>query len=151
VIYKLLRELLLRTLKGVEEKSISKYIIKETMDDWLDVVDQDVVIVGAGPSGMAAAYYLSKAGLRTTVFERRLSFGGGIGGGAMLFHKLVIEEPADEILKEIRVKAKEVESGVFIVDSAELMAKLASAAIDAGARIIHGVTVDDVIFKREPA
>jgi thiazole biosynthesis enzyme len=150
VIYKLLRELLLRTLKGVEEKSISKYIIKETMDDWLDVVDQDVVIVGAGPSGMAAAYYLSKAGLRTTVFERRLSFGGGIGGGAMLFHKLVIEEPADEILKEIRVKAKEVESGVFIVDSAELMAKLASAAIDAGARIIHGVTVDDVIFRENP-
>lgn len=137
-------------IKQVDETKISRYIIKYTMEDWMDIVDSDVVIVGAGPSGLTAAYYLAKAGLKTVVFERRLSFGGGIGGGAMQFHKLVIESPADEILKEMKIRLVQVEDGVYIVDSAEFMAKLATAAIDAGAKVIHGINVDDVIFRENP-
>jgi phytoene dehydrogenase-like protein len=38
----------------------------------------DVVIIGAGPNGMLAAAYLSKAGLKTLVLERRLECGGGL-------------------------------------------------------------------------
>ncbi len=116
----------------------------------MEIVNSDVVIVGAGPSGMTASYYLAKAGKKTVIFERRLSFGGGIGGGAMNFHKVVIETPADEILRDMGVKMKEVEEGVFVVDTAEFMAKLGAAAVDAGAKIIHGVTVDDVIFREDP-
>lgn len=137
-------------IKSVEESKISRYIIEYTMKDWLDLIENDVVIVGAGPSGMAAAYYLAKAGLKTVVFERRLSFGGGIGGGAMLFHKIVIESPADEILREMGIKLIKVEEGVYIVDTAEFMAKLAASTISAGAKIIHGITVDDVIFRENP-
>jgi len=137
-------------IKSVEESKISRYIIEYTMKDWLDLVENDVVIVGAGPSGMAAAYYLAKAGLKTVVFERRLSFGGGIGGGAMLFHKIIIESPADEILREMGIKLIKVEEGVYIVDTAEFMAKLAASTISAGAKIIHGITVDDVIFRENP-
>jgi len=44
----------------------------------------------------------------------------------MLFHKLIIEKPADEILREVNVRLKEVEEGVYVVDSAEFMAKLAN-------------------------
>ncbi|BBG24222.1 sulfide-dependent adenosine diphosphate thiazole synthase [Sulfuracidifex tepidarius] len=137
-------------IKQVDEKKISQYIIKYTMEDWMSIVDSDVVIVGAGPSGMTAAYYLAKAGKKTVIFERRLSFGGGIGGGAMNFHKVVIETPANEIMEEVGVKMKEVEEGVFVVDTAEFMAKLGAAVVDAGAKIIHGVTVDDVIFREDP-
>ncbi len=53
-------------------------IIEESMKDWLDIAEVDVAVVGAGPSGLTAAYYLSRAGLKSVVFERRLSFGGGI-------------------------------------------------------------------------
>ncbi len=137
-------------IKQVDEKKISQYILKYTMEDWMNIVDSDVVIVGAGPSGMTAAYYLAKANKKTVIFERRLSFGGGIGGGAMNFHKVVIETPADEIMEEIGVRMKEVEEGVFVVDTAEFMAKLGAATVDAGAKIIHGVTVDDVIFREDP-
>lgn len=68
-------------IKQVDEIKITRYILKATFEDWMDFSVNDVVIVGAGPSGLAAAYYSAKAGLKTTVFERRLSFGGGIGGG----------------------------------------------------------------------
>jgi len=139
-----------KKVKQVDEVKISRYILKYTFQDWDDIVESDVVIVGAGPSGMAAAYYLAKSGLKTVVFERRLSFGGGIGGGAMLFHKIIIESPADEILREMNVRLTKVEDDVYVVDSSEFMAKLATAAIDAGAKIVHGITVDDVIFRENP-
>jgi thiazole-adenylate synthase len=138
------------SVRRVPESKISRFIVEETMKDWMDLVESDVVIVGAGPSGMTAAYYLAKAGLKTVVFERRLGFGGGIGGGAMQFHRLVIEEPADEVLQEFGVRLKKVDEGVYVVDAAEFMAKLASKAIDAGAKMILGVTVDDVIFREDP-
>jgi len=42
------------------------------------------------------------------------------------------------------------EKGLFIVDTADMMAKLACGAIDAGAKIILGVTVDDLIYRDSP-
>jgi phytoene dehydrogenase-like protein len=38
----------------------------------------DVVIIGGGPNGILAGAYLSKAGLKTLVLERRLECGGGL-------------------------------------------------------------------------
>lgn len=137
-------------IKSVEEETITRIIVRKTMEDWLNIAETDVVIVGAGPSGLTAAMYTAKAGLKTVLFERRLSFGGGMGGGGMQFHKIVVETPADAILREIGCRMEELESGVFVVDAAEMIAKLASKAIDAGAKIILGVTVDDVIYRGDP-
>ncbi|MEM3744916.1 MAG: sulfide-dependent adenosine diphosphate thiazole synthase [Candidatus Bathyarchaeia archaeon] len=137
-------------IRGVEEETITRIIVRKTMEDWLNIADTDVVIVGAGPAGLTAAMYTARAGLRTVLFERRLSFGGGMGGGGMQFHKIVVESPADAILREVGCRMEELEDGLFVVDAAEMMAKLASKAIDAGAKIILGVTVDDVIYRGNP-
>ncbi len=137
--------------ENVSEDKISKLIMEYSMRDWISFVNVDVVIVGAGPAGLTAAKYLAESGLKTIVFERRLTFGGGLGGGGMMFHKIVIEEEAVGILKDFDVRyIKTDEKGLYVVDSFELMAKLASKAIDAGAKIIHGITVDDVIFRTNP-
>ena len=37
----------------------------------------DVAIVGGGPSGIVAAYYLAKAGKKVALFDRKLAPGGG--------------------------------------------------------------------------
>jgi phytoene dehydrogenase-like protein len=37
----------------------------------------DIIIIGAGHNGLVAAYYLSRAGLKTLVLERREIIGGG--------------------------------------------------------------------------
>ncbi len=135
-------------LEGLE-KDITRYIIKYASEDWVKLSSVDVVIVGAGPAGLTAAMYLAKKGYDVVVFERRLSFGGGIGGGGMLFHKIVADKRAIDVLRDARVRYI-VDNDMVVMDSTELMAKLASSALDAGAKIIHGVTVEDVIYREEP-
>ncbi|OWJ54457.1 sulfide-dependent adenosine diphosphate thiazole synthase [Pyrodictium delaneyi] len=131
------------------ETKITRTIVTATAEEWAEIANVDVVIVGAGPAGMTAARYLAEKGLRVVVFERRLSFGGGIGGGGMLFHKIVVDEKTVPILEDFRVRYQK-RNDLYVVDAAELMAKLAAHAIDAGARIIHGVQVDDVIIRYDP-
>jgi len=132
------------------EAKISKIIIKHTLNDWIDLVGSDVVIVGAGPSGLTAAKYIAEKGFSTVVLERRLSFGGGIGGGGMLLHKIVVNDKAKSILEDFNVRYLVDESGLLVLDAAELMGKLAVGALNAGAKIIHGVHVEDVIFRLNP-
>lgn len=133
------------------EVRIARAIWKSTSQDWLDLVDSDVVIVGAGPSGLTAAKYLAQSGLRTVVLERRLSFGGGIGGGGMHLHRIVVDEEARPILDDFKIRHTYLpEYGLYTLDSAELMAKLAAGAIDSGAKVLHGLTVEDLIVRENP-
>jgi thiamine thiazole synthase len=137
-------------VKPVDETFITKAIIKKSAEDWIEFSECDVIVVGAGPAGLTASIYLAKSGLKTLVLERRLSFGGGIGGGGMNFHKLVIESPADDMLREFGCRLEMVDDGIYVTDTAAMMAKLAVGAVDAGAKIILGVVVDDLIFRESP-
>jgi ribulose 1,5-bisphosphate synthetase/thiazole synthase len=46
-------------------------------------VSCDVIVVGAGPSGLVAGWKLAHQGFRTLILERRLSSGDRIWGRAM--------------------------------------------------------------------
>jgi thiamine thiazole synthase len=137
-------------IREVEEEAITRAIVRKAMEDWINFAETDVIVTGAGPAGLTAAMYLAKAELKTLVFERRLSFGGGMGGGGMQLHKLVVQSPADKILKEVGCHLEKLEDGVYVADTAAMMVKLAAGAIDAGAKIIFGVVVDDLIYRDSP-
>ena len=76
------------------EKRVSRGIISTYFDKLEKNLELDVAIVGGGPSGIVAAYYLAKAGLRVALFDRKLSPGGGMWGGAMMFNQIVVLEEA---------------------------------------------------------
>ncbi|MFN3406183.1 MAG: sulfide-dependent adenosine diphosphate thiazole synthase [Caldimicrobium sp.] len=132
------------------ELQINLAILNEGMEDLINYSDVDVVIAGAGPSGLTAAKYLADKGFKVLIYERRLSFGGGIGGGGNMIPKIVVQKEALPIVEDFKIKYKKAENGFFTIDPAELIAKLAVGAIDAGAKIFLGVNVDDVIVRNSP-
>ena len=75
--------------KAMIEKNVSRGIISTYFNKLERNLDLDVAIVGGGPSGIVAAYYLAKAGLKVAQFDRKLSPGGGMWGGAMMFNQIV--------------------------------------------------------------
>jgi len=76
----------------MKETKISRAILEEYNRRLLERLESDVVIVGAGPAGLAAGYYLAKATVKTTIVERKLSVGGGIWGGAAGYNIVTFED-----------------------------------------------------------
>ena len=85
------------------ERNVSRGIISTYFNKLERNLDLDVAIVGGGPSGIVAAYYLAKAGLKVAQFDRKLSPGGGMWGGAMMFNQIVVQEEAMHIIKDFDI------------------------------------------------
>jgi thiazole biosynthesis enzyme len=126
------------------EIDISRAITTEYNRKLTGHLENDVVIVGAGPAGLTAGYYLSKAGYRTALLERKLSVGGGIWGGAAGYNVVVTQDK--EIPDEFEMTSKK-QKGLYIFDSIEFAAALAFKARKAGLEIFNLTEAEDVIIK----
>ncbi|MGZ7070629.1 MAG: sulfide-dependent adenosine diphosphate thiazole synthase, partial [Methanobacterium sp.] len=110
----------------LDDVVISKAIIESFMEDFIDYTDIDVAIGGGGPAGLTAGYYLAKAGLKVALFERKLSIGGGMWGGGMMFNKIVVQEESKRILDEFGIKTMRYEEDYYVADSVESTSTLCS-------------------------
>jgi len=131
----------------LDEITISKAITESFMKDFLEAMEVDVAIGGAGPAGMTAAYYLAREGVKTVVFERQLRVGGGMPGGGMMFNRIVVQEDGKNLLDEFDVQTKEYEKGYYVADSLEATSTICSEAIKAGAKIFNLISVEDVMIR----
>lgn len=129
------------------ETQVTQGIVKTYFDKLEKNLNLDVAIVGGGPSGIVAAYYLAKAGLKVALFDRKLSPGGGMWGGAMMFNQLVIQEQAMDIVREMEINYQPFEDGLYTIDSVESTSSLLYHAVHEGATIFNCYSVEDVVFK----
>lgn len=133
----------------MDEVIISRAIVESYMKDLLDAMELDVAIVGAGPSGLAAAYYLAKEGVRTAIFEKKLSIGGGIWGGGMMFNKIIVQAEGKKILDEFGIATTEYKEGYYVANAVELASTLCSLATKGGVRIFNLLSVEDVVIRED--
>ncbi|MDD5556958.1 MAG: sulfide-dependent adenosine diphosphate thiazole synthase [bacterium] len=133
----------------LDDVAISRAIIEEYTRDFSDSLESDVAIVGAGPAGMVAGYYLARAGRRVAIFERRLSVGGGMWGGGIMFGRCIFQEASRPVLDEIGVRVTRREDGYYVTDSVETVAVLCAAAVKAGARVFNSISTEDVLIRGE--
>jgi len=78
----------------LNEVTIKRAIVDRYFDKFRNNLALDVAIVGGGPLGLVAGYYQSKAGVKTALFERKLSIGGGMWGGGMMYNEIVVQDAA---------------------------------------------------------
>jgi len=130
----------------MKEIEISRIIIEQYHSKLLDCLDNNVVVVGAGPAGLIAGYYLAKNGIKTTVLEKRLSTGGGIWGGAAGYSIIIVEDK--DILDEIGVETKKTR-GLYAADAIEFATALGYRAKKAGAEIFHLTEAVDLVLKED--
>jgi sulfide-dependent adenosine diphosphate thiazole synthase len=131
----------------MDEIVISKAIAQSYFDEFMEYMEVDAAIVGAGPSGLAAAYYLARGGVKTAIFERKLSIGGGMWGGGMMFNRIVVQDEAKFILDEFDIRSKAFQPGYYVADSVEAVSTMCSKAVKAGTRIFNLITVEDVMIR----
>ncbi|KAF2959737.1 MULTISPECIES: sulfide-dependent adenosine diphosphate thiazole synthase [unclassified Thermotoga] len=122
---------------------ISKLIVERYFEKLRNSLELDVAIVGAGPSGLTAAYELAKNGFKVAVFEERNTPGGGIWGGGMMFNEIVLERELENFLKEVEIEY-EVKEDHVVVDSVHFASGLLYRATKAGAIVFNNVSVEDV-------
>lgn len=129
----------------IKETLISEAIIRTYEERLVAALQSTVAVVGGGPAGLMAALRLAAGGIKTTLFERRLSLGGGMWGGGIGRNVIVVQEAAQRILAEIGIRHKPYAPGYYVADSIEAVCKLGAAAKDAGAEILNLFSVEDVL------
>jgi thiamine thiazole synthase len=131
----------------LDETTITRAIIERYTAKLLASLDLDTAIVGGGPAGLVAAYKLADRGFRVALFERKLSLGGGMWGGGMMFNEIVVQEEGRRILDEVQVRAEPYGDGYYTADAIEAVSGLTYRAIRSGARIFNLVSVEDVVAR----
>ncbi len=131
----------------IDEIIVTKAIVEKYTEKFMEALQCDVAIVGAGPSGLVSAYYLAKKGFSVSLFEKKLSLGGGIWGGGMMFNKVVVQKEAVEILDEFGISYEKYDDDHFVADAIEMTGALIYKATKAGARVFNLTNVEDVMIK----
>jgi thiazole biosynthesis enzyme len=132
----------------LEDEKITKAIVERYMNKFLDNLNQDVIIAGAGPAGLTTAYYLAKKGYKVSIFERKLSIGGGMWGGGMMFNEIVVGKDGKKILEEFEINTEKYDEGYYTADSVEAISTICSKAVKAGVKIFNCISVEDVMIDK---
>ena len=133
----------------LDETTISRAIIDRFMEKLKDSLSLDVAVVGGGPAGLMAAYRLAKGGKKVALFERKLSIGGGMWGGGMMFNEIVVQEEGKRILDELSIKVHQYQPGYYTADAVETVSTLCSQAVRSGARIFNLMSIEDVMVREK--
>jgi thiazole biosynthesis enzyme len=133
----------------LRERDITRHIAREYYQEFDQLIESDVIIVGGGPSGLICAHDLARMGIKTVLVEQSLALGGGFWSGGYLMNKATICAPAHKILEEVGVACKQIKEcdGMYMVDPPHATGALIAAAYSAGAKIMNLTRVVDLILR----
>jgi len=136
------------TFKPVREAEVSREMTSRYCNDLMDLAECDVVIVGAGPSGLACAYELSKRpNLKVALIEASVAPGGGGWVGGQLFSAMIVRKPAHLLLDELEIPYDEKENYVVVAHAALFTSTIISKVIKNGVKLYNATAVEDLIIR----
>jgi thiamine thiazole synthase len=131
----------------VGEKEITRTIVAMFGETMADYVDSDVIIIGAGPSGLMAGRDLAKLGIKTLIVEQNNYLGGGYWVGGYMMNPVTVRAPAQKIWDELGVPYRKITEGLYATWGPHACSKLIAAACDAGVRFLQLSKFDDLVLK----
>ncbi len=134
---------------AVGEKDVTKAIVSGFARQFEEYVESDVIVIGAGPSGLMAGREMAGRGLKVLIVERNNYLGGGFWIGGYLMNKVTLRDPAQKVLDELGVPYEEYTDGLYVADGPHACSKLIGAACDAGVKFANLSLFDDVVLREE--
>jgi thiazole biosynthesis enzyme len=134
---------------NVTETEITRTIstmFNETMNEYANC---DVIIIGAGPSGLTASRELGRMSARTLVIEQNNYLGGGYWVGGYMMNPVTVRAPAQKIWEELGVPYRRINDGLYATWGPHACSKLVAAACDAGVRFLQLTKFDDLVMKNK--
>ena len=132
---------------NVNEVEITRAIANEFNSVLIDRADSDVIIIGAGPSGLTAGRELAIMGFRVLIIEQNNYLGGGYWLGGYMMNPVTVREPAQKVWDELGIPYKKVSDGLYITPGPHAASKLIAAACDAGVKFLNLTKFDDLVLK----
>ncbi len=134
----------------VGEKEISRAIAKDFQETFDRYADSDVIIIGAGPSGLVCGRELAKRGVKTLILENNNYLGGGFWVGGYLMPLATFRDPSQKVLDELGVPYKTLGPGLYGCPSTHACSKLIAATLDAGATVQNLTQFQDLVLRPGP-
>jgi NADPH-dependent glutamate synthase beta subunit-like oxidoreductase/Pyruvate/2-oxoacid:ferredoxin oxidoreductase delta subunit/ferredoxin len=140
----------IRNLKRFAAENDTKELWKENAFQ-KDETDNKVAVIGSGPAGLTAAYYLAKLGHSVTVYEELPELGGYLRYGIPSYRlpRNILDEEI-EIIKDLGVEFEtdtRIESIEDLMDEEDFDAVVVATGTHAGVRLpIPGGDCDDVLL-----
>ena len=136
----------------VGEKEITRALVDRFHETFDSFIEADVIIVGAGPSGIVAAGELARNGVNVVCVESNNYLGGGFWVGGFMMNPLTVRAPAQEVLDELGVhyvQAPHTE-GLFLTTGPEACSKAIAWACDQGAVFQNVTNMEDIVLREGP-
>jgi thiazole biosynthesis enzyme len=136
-----------KIFSNVGEKEITRAIATMFHETMMEYTDSDVIIIGAGPSGLTSGRELAKMGIKTLIVEQNNYLGGGYWVGGYMMNPVTVREPAQKIWDELSVPYRKISEGLYATWGPHACSKLIAAACDAGVRFLQLTKFDDLVLK----
>jgi len=133
----------------IAERDVTRALAREYAAEFEQCIESDVLIAGAGPSGLMCGKVLAEQGYRVVIVEKNNYLGGGFWMGGYLMNKVVVRAPSHTILQDLGVPVVERQEGLFVADAPHACSRLIAAACDAGVKIRNMSAVEDVVVTED--
>ena len=131
------------------ETTITRAIVSEFANEFIEYTACDCIIVGGGPSGLVAGRDIARAGKKVAIIERNNYLGGGFWSGGYLMPKVTVRHPGEKLLDQIGVPYKIVAEGLVVCNAPHACASLIAHACAAGARVFNMTMLEDIVVKED--